>query len=134
MDIRARRIPNALILMGLTLGLSAQAWTSGASGMLTGLAGAGIALVILIGPFALKALGAGDVKLGMVIGMWTDVPLVFSSLVYGALLTGIISACFWSLQAFRPTESAPRIPVAVPLGVATIITTAGLLPPLLALS
>ena len=127
-DWRVRRIPNALIGVGLLLGVSAQAWTSGSSGLLSALMGSAVALVVLIGPFKFGALGAGDVKLTMVVGAWTNVPLVLHSLLYGALLSGLMAAVFWSIQAIRPLENAPNIPVAVPLGAATILTTMNVVP------
>ncbi len=133
-DLRVRRIPNALIVVGLTLGLAGQAWMTGSHGLINGAAGVAVALAILIGPYALRTLGGGDVKLGMVIGAWTSVPLVVTTLVYGALLTGLVSAIFWTSQALRPADTVPRIPVAVPLGAATILTSAGLLPSLFPLS
>ena len=133
-DLRVRRIPNALIAVGLTLGLAAQVWMSGVPGLVSGASGIAAALVVLIGPFALRALGGGDVKLGMVIGAWTSASIVLTALVYGALLTGLIAGAFWTAQALRPADTAPRIPVAVPLGAATILTSAGLLPSLLPLS
>jgi prepilin peptidase CpaA len=131
LDWRARRIPNELIGLGLVLGLGAQWWTGGVSGLGQGLAAAGLSLVLLLGLFALRGLGGGDVKLAMLVGAWTDVPLLLHVLLFGALLTGIISAAFWCVHAIRPMQTAPRIPVAVPLAAATILTTADLLPSLL---
>ena len=110
-DWRVRRIPNALIGVGLLLGLSAQLWTGGSSGFLSGAMASTVALILLLGPFAMKGLGGGDVKLAMVVGAWTSVPLVLHTLLYGALLTGLVAAVFWSVQALRPLQTAPRIPV-----------------------
>jgi len=133
-DWRVRRIPNALIVIGLTLGLGAQWWTGGNAGLISGAGGAGVALVLLIGVFAGRMLGGGDVKLAMVVGAWTDVPLVLTVLTYGALFTGVVAAGYWLVHAIRPMKDVPRIPVAVPLCAATLLTTADLLPSLLALS
>jgi prepilin peptidase CpaA len=130
-DLRVRRIPNTLIGLGLLSAAAAQWWADGNTGLLHGATGAGLGLVLLIGPFALRALGGGDVKLAMVIGAWTDGPVLITVLLYGALLTGIIAVVFWSIHARWPMETAPRIPVAVPLAIATIATTAGIAPALL---
>jgi prepilin peptidase CpaA len=130
-DLRMRRIPNTLIGLGLLSAAAAQWWADGSTGLLHGATGAGLGLALLIGPFALRALGGGDVKLAMVIGAWTDGPVLITVLLYGALLTGIIAAVFWSIHARWPMETAPRIPVAVPLAIATIATTAGIAPALL---
>ena len=61
-DLRTRRIPNLLTVsgLGLALGLTAAA---GPNVFLSGLAAAGITLVLGFALFALGVLGAGDVKL-----------------------------------------------------------------------
>jgi Flp pilus assembly protein protease CpaA len=124
-DLRSRRIPNALILVGLLLALGAQLVAAGAPGLARGAIGAGAALALLIGPFALRTLGGGDVKLAMVIGAWTGLWMILQVLLISALLAGLISGFYWLFQTFRPTETVPRVPVAVPLCAATILVTGG---------
>ena len=127
-DWRVQRIPNTLILVGLVLGLGAQLVAAGAPGLARGGIGAGAAIGLLLAPFALRSLGGGDVKLAGVVGAWTGLWVVLEVLLLGALLTGAMSALYWLFQYYRPTETAPRIPVAVPLCVATILVTGGLGP------
>ena len=72
-DVRERRIPNALTLAGAAAALllrSGWGWGS----VLEGAAGAGLAVVVGLVPFALGYLGGGDVKLLGAVGasMGTD--------------------------------------------------------------
>ncbi len=124
-DIRHRRIPNSLVVLGLVLGSSAQLWTHGWPGLIQGLLGAGAALIVLIAPFALRTLGGGDVKLAMVVGVWTNVSTSLSIVLLTAALTGIVAALLWLKLYFRPSETPPKIPVAVPLGIVAIALTSG---------
>jgi prepilin peptidase CpaA len=131
-DLRHRRIPNPLIGVGLGLGIGAQYLMHGWSGLLSGLSGAGVVLAVLIAPFALRALGGGDIKMAMVVGTWTDPWTALAVVLVTALLTGVIAAVLWLILYFRPDTPPPRIPVAVPLAVATMAITAGLVPNVLA--
>lgn len=67
-DIRQHRIPNALSLGGIVLGTALQTSTSGFSGLATGLAGAAVAIGILLPFYLLQGMGAGDVKLMGAVG------------------------------------------------------------------
>jgi len=128
-DIRSRRIPNPLVGVGLVLGLGAQVMLHNWQGLVQGLAGAGVALAVLIAPFALRALGAGDVKLAMVVGVWTEARTTLAVVLSTALLTGLMSLLFWIYLYFRPDTPPPKVPVAVPLFLATIALTTGLITP-----
>ena len=79
-DLRDRRIPNALVLSGLALGFFFQSaapdgyglfdrnW--GAVGALNGLYGALAGLAMFLPLYVLRTLGAGDVKLLSMLGVW----------------------------------------------------------------
>ncbi len=77
-DVRSRRIPNKLVLLGLVSGLALQATVTpgaglfsepfGALGMLKAGAGMLLGLLLLLPMYALGAMGAGDVKLMAMLG------------------------------------------------------------------
>jgi prepilin peptidase CpaA len=67
-DLRARRIPNAVTLSAAMLGLSLNTALRGSDGLALSLEGAGLALAALLPLFALRGMGAGDVKLMAAIG------------------------------------------------------------------
>lgn len=68
-DVRARRIPNTLILAGLALAWQAQSLALGwGAGSLAWLAGAGVGMALLLPGYLLRMLRAGDVKFMGVVG------------------------------------------------------------------
>lgn len=73
-DIHSRRIPNWLTATGVVLGISVNAFLFGWPGLWFSLKGLGLALLVYLPFFALRGMGAGDVKLmaavGSLIGPW----------------------------------------------------------------
>jgi prepilin peptidase CpaA len=73
-DIRSRRIPNWLTVSGVVLGLALNGFLYGWPGVWFALKGLGLALLVYLPFFALRGMGAGDVKLmaavGALIGPW----------------------------------------------------------------
>ena len=67
-DLRHHRIPNLLIVLGLVLGLAAQAYSSGVTGVGNGLLGMLIGFGIFLPMYALGGMAAGDVKLMAMVG------------------------------------------------------------------
>jgi prepilin peptidase CpaA len=67
-DLRSRRIPNLLSAFGLGLAFALAFAAHGASGLWTSLQGLLLAFAIFLPAFLLRAVGAGDVKLMMVVG------------------------------------------------------------------
>ncbi len=67
-DLRYRRIPNWLTLSALLFGVALNASQFGWSGLATALRGAGLALLIYFPMYALRGMGAGDVKLMAAVG------------------------------------------------------------------
>jgi prepilin peptidase CpaA len=67
-DVHCQRIPNWLTFPTFAAGILYGAWIGGAGGALDALLGAGVALALLLLPYAVGALGAGDVKAAMALG------------------------------------------------------------------
>ena len=85
-DLRTRRIPNRLIVVGLAASLALQVLNGGMMGMLDWGAGllVGASLFMLL--YAMRAMGAGDVKLMAMVGAFLGPASAF-----GALLTTLIA-------------------------------------------
>jgi len=88
-DVKARRIPNELIVVGLVLGLALRG-ISGLPAVGVGMAGAGLALALTFPLFALRAMGGGDVKLFAVAGMFLGPRAFLAALLASALLGGVL--------------------------------------------
>ena len=67
-DFKSRRIPNWLVLIGLVAGFGLNAALGGWSGLAAAGLGFGLALLIYVPLFILRAMGGGDVKLMAAIG------------------------------------------------------------------
>jgi prepilin peptidase CpaA len=89
-DVRSLRIPNWLTFPSLLGAIALGALRGGPAGAGFALLGAAVALAIGFVPFAVRWLGAGDVKAGMVLGaLWgaeTFVAVFWWMLVVGGLL------------------------------------------------
>jgi prepilin peptidase CpaA len=143
-DVRSMRIPNWLTGGGLAAALALAGATRGMSGLGYALAGAAAALAVLFVPFALRWLGAGDVKAMMVLGaLWGHelvLPTLFWMFIAGGVLALALVAArgeladlatrwgrsLWiTLSSGRPTFYAPApgsaagggLPFAVAIGI-----------------
>jgi prepilin peptidase CpaA len=92
LDIRFRRIPNWLTGSLCAAGLVLNAWSAGQTGLVMALAGGLLGLAILLPLYAIRAMGAGDVKLLAGLGMLIGPHMLVSVAVYGALVGGAMSA------------------------------------------
>jgi prepilin peptidase CpaA len=93
-DIRSRRIPNTLVLPGAIAGLLLNAMLPhemGGLGIFDSLAGLGLGLVLLLPPYLLRAMGAGDVKLMAMTGAFLGVKGVVGAFMYILLAGGLLA-------------------------------------------
>ena len=87
-DLKTRRIPNYLTLGGAMGGLGFQLGYHGLPGLLDGLAGLGLGFILLLGPYLLGGMGAGDVKASAALGAWLGLRHAFYLFVYMGTLRG----------------------------------------------
>jgi prepilin peptidase CpaA len=137
-DVRSRRIPNWLTVVGMVVGLGFHA-ARGAGPLAVGLLGVAAAFVVALPFFLSGALGGGDAKLLMVVGaFFGPVDFLLASLVIalvgGALALGeaarqgalgpVLASCGhlllrWASSAGRHAgELGVKQRLAVPYGVA----------------
>src|SRR5215207_9037823 len=131
-DIRSRRIPNRLVLLMALLGVGFSVITLPPSvGALRALASCSIGFALWIPFYALRMLGAGDVKLFAAASCWLAPSQVFAAAFLSAFAGGILSlvglvlAQGLGLTTFRIAHMArdPKLiatPLAVPAGRKTL--------------
>jgi prepilin peptidase CpaA len=98
-DVRYRRIPNWLNLAGVVLGLAVNSFlyqsgpgpAFGLRGLVFGLKGMGLAFVVYVFLYAIRAMGAGDVKLMAAVGSIVGWENWFGIFVITAVIGGIMS-------------------------------------------
>lgn len=91
-DLLVRRIPNSLIILALVFALTYHAHQSGFTGLIFCLKGFGIGILLLLFPFIMGGIGAGDVKLLAAIGAIKGSIFVFNTFLWMAVWGGVIAA------------------------------------------
>ncbi len=89
-DLRTRRIPNALSGAALLVGIALNALYFGWAGALSALGGMLVMVAILLAPFALGGLGGGDVKMMAAVGAFLGPRLAVLGLTTGMVLGGVV--------------------------------------------
>jgi prepilin peptidase CpaA len=118
-DLRTRRIPNALTVTGLGIALALRG-AVGVEPLISGLAGAAIALAPAVPLVALGGLGGGDAKLLAAVGAFVGPAGLPTTLFMTAVIGGVMGAIVVVRRgAFGFTASRLRSIVATPFGLAT---------------
>ncbi|MDD2933215.1 MAG: A24 family peptidase [Methylotenera sp.] len=109
-DIRSRRIPNKLVLIGLVLGVilngllpEGQGFNSaipGGVGWLAALRGSAVGMAVLLPIYWLRAMGAGDVKLMSMVGAFLGSADVLGAVLATFIAGGVmaLAVVLWSRQ------------------------------------
>lgn len=91
-DYAQRRVPNWLNAAIAAAGLVAQLSFHGLAGAGNGMLGLLVGFGVLIVPWLMHGMGAGDVKLMAAIGMWLGPWLTLVSFAAGAIIGGVAAA------------------------------------------
>lgn len=97
-DVRERRIPNWLTIPALCLFVIHGAWSGGLAGAAASLLGAGLALAILVVPYAAGWFGAGDVKAMMALGALWGGAVVLAVLAWAVVCGGLLGLAWIALR------------------------------------
>jgi len=107
-DLRSRRVPNWLTVPGLLIGVAANTWLSGWSGLKASLLGAVVGLALLLPFVLLRSLGAGDWKLAGALGAFTG-PSILVDLLLGSVLVAGVMAMALVIYKRRTRETMRNI-------------------------
>ena len=88
-DLKSQRIYNWLTFPLMLAGLAFHATVGGLDGLLMSAAGFGLGLAVMILPFMLGMMGAGDVKLMAGIGAWVGASTILTAFVFTCLAGGV---------------------------------------------
>lgn len=89
-DGKEKRVPNWLNALLLSAGIAMQCGHPEGAGLGKALAGAGVGLGVLIVPWMIHGMGAGDVKLMAAIGAWFGPQMTLWAFVVGAMFGAAI--------------------------------------------
>jgi prepilin peptidase CpaA len=118
-DLRTRRIPNALTVTGLGIALALRG-AVGVEPLISGLAGAAIALAPAVPLVALGGLGGGDAKLLAAVGAFVGPAGLPTTLFMTAVIGGAMGAIAVARRgAFGSTVTRLRSIVTAPFGLVT---------------
>ena len=148
-DLRSRRIPNLLTFSAAGAGILFHLVSGGVNAALYSVGGFVLGALLFFPLFALRGMGAGDVKLLAAIGAWLGpkqiviVALASSiaggiigilvALAYGYLKTALINLwtllMHWRVVGIRPLPEVtlegargPRLAYAIPIAIGTVVT------------
>lgn len=119
-DMARARIPNAVTLPAFLLALVHSAALQGWRGLGWSVLGAALVFALLALPFALRAVGAGDVKALMVLAALWGPANAIGVLWWGTVLAGALAALlllerrFWGALAARQLRFGAVLGAAVP--------------------
>jgi prepilin peptidase CpaA len=95
-DVQSLRIPNWLTVGGMVLGLAWNTAVASAplSGVMWALGGLAVGLVVLLPFYAVRVMGAGDVKLMAAVGAFLGFPGILYAILFTFIAGGILALMF----------------------------------------
>jgi prepilin peptidase CpaA len=147
-DVRTRRIPNALTFSAALVGLLFHVAMSGSTGAQFAAGGWVVGLLLLLPYFALGGMGAGDVKLVAALGAWLGPTQTFWLAIYAGIAGGAIGLMvaiahgylrtalsniftmffYWRVVGLKSvpgltleSSTSPRVAYAIPILVGTVV-------------
>jgi prepilin peptidase CpaA len=103
-DVRERKIYNKILLPALLLAIVWNMSTAGLQGFGSSLLGMTAGFLLLLIPYLMKGMGAGDVKLLAVIGAMKGITFVLMTAVYMAIIGGIIAVLLIGWRLIRSKQ------------------------------
>jgi len=118
-DLRTHRIPNWMTFPAALLGLALNLALEGSFGLRQSVLGALAGLGMLIVPFAMGGMGAGDVKMLAAVGAFGGPAFAFSTFLYGSIAGGLIALALMLVRS-RSMDRARATKMVFPYGVAIL--------------
>lgn len=90
-DIKCQKVYNAILFPAAAIGLVSNFFSGGLAAGVSGIKGMLLGMALLLVPFIMGGMGAGDVKLLGVVGAFKGPDFVWSVFLYTAVVGGVIS-------------------------------------------
>lgn len=116
-DVRRRHVPNSLVATFAIIALVVAGVADGAAGVSRSVCGFTLGLALLLVPFVLGHIGAGDAKFLGTIGAFLGPRLTLDAFLVGSVLGGI--GALVALHAVR--RHTPAIPYTAPLAAGVVV-------------
>lgn len=97
-DVRSRRIPNWLTFSSIGAALLVHALHSGSRGLIFGISGVAVGVAVLVIPYLMGGLGAGDAKLMGAVGGFLGPHCGFVAFLFTALFGGVYAMILLGFQ------------------------------------
>lgn len=97
-DVRSYRIPNLLTLPALAAALVVSPWCGATSGPFEAMLGAATGFALLLLPYAVGGMGAGDVKALMALGAWLGPETTLGATAWALLGAGAFGVTLLALR------------------------------------
>ena len=123
-DIRHRRIPNALSAALLLIGILSAGFSRGWAGLADGMLGATLAFAVFLIPYLLGGMGGGDVKLMTGFGALTGAQGVLPALLLVAVAGALTSVLFLIYRWLRGLAFSAAIPYAPAIVIGSLLVAA----------
>ena len=97
-DVRSHRLPNLLTLPALLGALLLSPWLGATSGPLEAGVGAALGFALLVAPYAIGGIGAGDVKAVMALGAWIGPEAILGAVAWALIAAGTFGLALLTLR------------------------------------
>ena len=97
-DVRTLKVYNILTVPLLVTGVAYHAYFNGSEGVVQSLFGILFGVAILLVPFLMGGIGAGDVKLLAAVGAWLGMPLTLYVFIASGLASGVCAVLMVAFQ------------------------------------
>lgn len=118
-DWKYRKIPNILLFISFVISILLHVIYQGTNGLLFSLLGTIVGFALLVIPYCMGGIGAGDVKLLMVVGSFGGIKVVIYSFCLGAIAGGIIASGVYLFNLVL-NKNINSLPYGIPLSIGTI--------------